>query len=66
MTCLLMQEVKSHPVWVRGLKQDKLDAERQKSATSHPVWVRGLKQDCRGRNGIHAVSHPVWVRGLKH
>ena len=33
---------KSHPVWVRGLKQQKskLNALHNQS---HPVWVRGLK-----------------------
>ena len=34
---------KSHPTWVRGLKQgssDLLPAELE----SHPTWVRGLKR----------------------
>ena len=32
----------SHPVWVRGLKQEgnQFNAEQNQS---HPVWVRGLK-----------------------
>ena len=36
---------KSHPTWVRGLKQEaknKLELE----GMSHPTWVRGLKQIC--------------------
>ena len=39
---LLLWTIKSHPVWVRGLKPeyDKLGYE---SVESHPVWVRGLK-----------------------
>ena len=32
----------SHPVWVRGLKQDKAILWSF-GDMSHPVWVRGLK-----------------------
>ena len=32
----------SHPVWVRGLKQQRRGSH-QHHAQSHPVWVRGLK-----------------------
>ena len=32
----------SHPVWVRGLKQDTERNETQYRSVSHPVWVRGL------------------------
>ena len=33
----------SHPVWVRGLKQEEM-AKCVDAYMSHPVWVRGLKQ----------------------
>ena len=33
---------KSHPVWVRGLKQYYV-IKFSKKSKSHPVWVRGLK-----------------------
>ena len=38
-----INNAKSHPVWVRGLKLlygDVGDGQK----VSHPVWVRGLKQ----------------------
>ena len=34
--------IKSHPVWVRGLKQDE-NGRVYTLNESHPVWVRGLK-----------------------
>ena len=34
--------MKSHPVWVRGLKQEGLVGICS-VYESHPVWVRGLK-----------------------
>ena len=34
--------MRSHPTWVRGLKQTLLDAKNVESK-SHPTWVRGLK-----------------------
>ena len=60
----LAYNVKSHPVWVRGLKQplqSKVSAEEK----SHPVWVRGLKQFECVKEIFKKKSHPVWVRGLK-
>ena len=33
---------KSHPTWVRGLKQDTVEVGTS-SKPSHPTWVRGLK-----------------------
>ena len=36
----------SHPVWVRGLKQNLEEIDRDLRILSHPVWVRGLKQMC--------------------
>ena len=34
--------MKSHPTWVRELKQRELD-ELQDKMESHPTWVRELK-----------------------
>ena len=34
--------MRSHPTWVRGLKQAK-ECSRQMLSLSHPTWVRGLK-----------------------
>ena len=56
--------LRSHPMWVRGLK---LYVEGYGSGhdSSHPMWVRGLKPRS-ARNPGHCVrSHPMWVRGLK-
>ena len=56
--------MRSHPVWVRGLKPG---AESQPVGVqwSHPVWVRGLKQKKIVVTDVTLKSHPVWVRGLK-
>ena len=54
----------SHPVWVRGLKQNSSHF-RVTRARSHPVWVRGLKHATRTISCHTNMSHPVWVRGLK-
>ena len=35
--------MRSHPTWVRGLKQQKTINEGVVNV-SHPTWVRGLKQ----------------------
>ena len=35
--------MRSHPTWVRGLKQHAL-ALSDYALQSHPTWVRGLKQ----------------------
>ena len=42
---------KSHPTWVRGLKQ-RHGAQENLRIESHPTWVRGLKQ-----SGFH---HYFW------
>ena len=34
---------KSHPMWVRGLKQNSRDKVKL-AVESHPMWVRGLKR----------------------
>ena len=34
--------MRSHPTWVRGLKQVVLQVSELRSL-SHPTWVRGLK-----------------------
>ena len=65
MATMSQDTARSHPVWVRGLKQiiRWVMVGRQ---LSHPVWVRGLKHfDRSGSRGLEP-SHPVWVRGLKH
>ena len=36
----------SHPMWVRGLKQEVIKRTRFDSK-SHPMWVRGLKHIIR-------------------
>ena len=54
----------SHPVWVRGLKQEIIDRQVER-VLSHPVWVRGLKRGDSVEIDALAESHPVWVRGLK-
>ena len=38
----LLKNIRSHPVWVRGLKHCRLVAIYV-VLLSHPVWVRGLK-----------------------
>ena len=57
--------IKSHPVWVRGLKPTSWSQQEVKEM-SHPVWVRGLKQQKNIQPYGFESSHPVWVRGLKH
>ena len=54
----------SHPVWVRGLKQEAVPLGLL-FAKSHPVWVRGLKHGRYWDSCLVNWSHPVWVRGLK-
>ena len=34
--------MRSHPMWVRGLKRDNVKVLFDQ-AGSHPMWVRGLK-----------------------
>ena len=57
--------VRSHPVWVRGLKPYASAALPIRTG-SHPVWVRGLKLEPLNTPSSADESHPVWVRGLKH
>ena len=59
-----MEEL-SHPVWVRGLKQQEMEGGTA-GTSSHPVWVRGLKLFASPIILESSLSHPVWVRGLKH
>ena len=57
---------KSHPVWVRGLKQSCLNrysAQHQ----SHPVWVRGLKLEMQiDQHVLNFVAPRVgaWIETL--
>ena len=46
---------KSHPMWVRGLKQPAHRTEEDSQA-SHPMWVRGLKPQ-----GALSVLLAGWV-----
>ena len=61
----LFEQVKSHPMWVRGLKHCHNPHSCQKH-WSHPMWVRGLKLFSIFVPRKKCVSHPMWVRGLKH
>ena len=61
---LLSRVLRSHPVWVRGLKLMMIYS-RCAPTVSHPVWVRGLKLIVFLVFWISQRSHPVWVRGLK-
>ena len=56
--------MRSHPVWVCGLKQPILN-KRKKGSASHPVWVCGLKLNLSISHFLINKSHPVWVCGLK-
>ena len=60
-----MNEIVSHPSWVRGLKPDCTHAILHPS-WSHPSWVRGLKPQPKQDEVVKSQSHPSWVRGLKH
>ena len=55
---------KSHPEWVRGLKQI-VTLRITQVVTSHPEWVRGLKHPNFLYRKKTLGSHPEWVRGLK-
>ena len=59
-----LAQMRSHPVWVRGLKL-LISAIFSFAVRSHPVWVRGLKQVYDMSKEAYMLSHPVWVRGLK-
>ncbi len=41
-TCPTTRRRTSHPLWVRGLKQETVKIYEQ-GKKSHPLWVRGLK-----------------------
>ena len=55
----------SHPVWVRGLKQqgELTKAQAENVAPRVGAWIETIYY-------FHIpfviMSHPVWVRGLKH
>ena len=42
--------MRSHPTWVRGLKQSSADSAKR-GAKSHPTWVRGLKHCSATKEG---------------
>ena len=60
----LLLNMRSHPTWVRGLKQ-LTEHKGDKNLKSHPTWVRGLKHLSMMRKMNSCSSHPTWVRGLK-
>ena len=60
-----IDQLTSHPMWVRGLKQSVFDM-RLVNGLSHPMWVRGLKLCGKAYRVKLGQSHPMWVRGLKH
>ncbi len=60
----LLQNMQSHPTWVRGLKH-KYSVELTQRVKSHPTWVRGLKHRVIYLAFANWLSHPTWVRGLK-
>ena len=59
--------IPSHPVWVRGLKQQASDVS-DFAKWSHPVWVRGLKQQASDVNDFANWVAPrvgAWIE-TKH
>ena len=54
----------SHPVWVRGLKQQVAQTPPSYTLVAPRVgaWIETLHFPCRS---ACTWSHPVWVRGLK-
>ena len=52
----------SHPVWVRGLKQNRI-YHHLVQYQSHPVWVRGLKHLFKTRQFYGRVAPRVgaWI-----
>ena len=56
--------LRSHPMWVRGLKLG-LGYSLSYDDESHPMWVRGLKLFITDVSKWVYLSHPMWVRGLK-
>ena len=59
-----MRWIRSHPEWVRGLKQVYMQYIHGR-VESHPEWVRGLKHHVDVGLDLPCWSHPEWVRGLK-
>ena len=57
--------MKSHPVWVRGLKHQGLALLCRPLPVAPRVgaWIETCR--CTRRLSVRR-SHPVWVRGLKH
>ena len=63
--------MRSHPTWVRGLKQVPCQS-RCRAMLSHPTWVRGLKQAFLARCHFLFVVAPyvgAWIEtklGIRH
>ena len=61
---IIIKRLKSHPLWVRGLKY-LIRYNVPLCTQSHPLWVRGLKSYNFDIALAGDMSHPLWVRGLK-
>ena len=60
----ILNRMKSHPVWVRGLKPKGILRGCFSLWRSHPVWVRGLKPFVKERLiRLHVVAPRVgaWI-----
>ena len=54
----------SHPMWVRGLKPQRLKRNKiiLHVAPHVGAWIETI---CKARGNKSCKSHPMWVRGLK-
>ena len=61
----LLQNMQSHPTWVRGLKQTEKPATIKSEFVAPYVgaWIETKMVETMG---LIPKSHPTWVRGLKH
>ena len=55
----------SHPMWVRGLKQN-LKAQYQTAFTVASYVGAWIETVLSINPEVNSKSHPMWVRGLKH
>ena len=58
-------ENKSHPSWVRGLKQSRMKSTGH-SSTVAPFMGAWIETRTSMAMKLEFLSHPSWVRGLKH
>ena len=58
------EENMSHPMWVRGLKQNCSDGRCPQGVAPYVgAWIETRRMF---GNDFYRQSHPMWVRGLKH